>query len=144
MDKTARDLLDESRRHYEKIGFAKASVIRLGENSVAVATRAGTIKTNTLALAFRAIGLEVEPHDGFLTVRAKDGIEVLWEVLSRIAEGEMLELFNDQTNLVFEKFHPFLTRELLQLDALSSRVDSNSLQRVATEVIARSVGSDHV
>jgi len=144
MDKTARDLLDESRRHYEKIGFAKASVIRLGENSVAVATRAGTIKTNTLALALRASGLEVEPHDGFLTVRAKDGMEVLWEGLSRLAKGEDCKLFNDQTNLIFEKFHPYLTRDLLELDALSSRIDITSLQGVAKEVIARSAGPDHV
>lgn len=144
MDKTARELLDEARRHYDKIGFAKASVIRLGENSAAVATRAGTIKTNTLALAFRASGLEVEPHDGFLTVRAKDGIEVLWEGLSRLAKGEDCKLFNDQTNLIFEKFHPYLTRDLLELDALSSRIDITSLQGVAKEIIVRAVGSDHV
>lgn len=144
MDKTARDLLDEARRNYDKIGLAKASVIRLGGNSAAVATRAGTIKTNTLALACRASGLEVEPHDGFLTVRAKDSIEVLWDTLSRLANGEDCNLFSDQVNLISEKFHPYLTRELLELDALSSRIDSNSLQTVAKEVLARTIGSDCV
>ena len=136
MDKTARDLLDEARRQYDKLGFPKTSVIRIGENSAAVATRVGTVKTNTLALACRASGLEVDPHDGFLTVRAKDGIEVLWEVLSRLAKGEDCKLFTNQTNLIFEKFHPYLTRELLELDALSSRIDISSLQEVAREIIA--------
>lgn len=144
LDKTARDLLDEARRQYDKLGVAKTSVIRIGENSAAVTTRVGTVKTNTLALACRARGLEVEPHDGFLTVRAKDGIEVLWEVLSRLAKGEDCKVFTSQTNLIFEKFHPYLTRDLLELDALSSRIDINSLQEVATDILARSVGSDHV
>jgi len=136
MDKTARDLLDEARRQYEKIGFAKASVIPMGKNSAAVATRAGTIKTNTLALALRGSGFEVETHDGFLTVRSKDDTLDLGEVLDRIAEGHDCALFNDQTNLIFEKFHTHLTRELLELDALSSRLDLGSLQGLVKQMLA--------
>lgn len=135
MDEAARDLLEEGRRQYAKLGFSGSSVIQLGENSFAVATRVGTVKTNTLALALRGNGFEVESHDGFLTVRAKDDAPELDDVLARIASGEECFLFNEQTNLIFEKFHPYLTRELLELDALSSRIDRNSMQGVVKQIL---------
>lgn len=136
MDKAARDLLDEARRQYAKLGFSESPLIRLGENSFAVATRVGTVKTNTLALALRGNSFDVETHDGFLTVRAKDDAPQLGDVLARIAAGEECALFDEQTNLIFEKFHPHLTRELLELDALSSRVDQGSLKKVAEQILA--------
>ena len=59
-DKAARDLLDEARREYALPGLATASIIPLGETSFCVATRVGTVKTTTLALALRAKGFEVD------------------------------------------------------------------------------------
>lgn len=56
MDREAKALLDEARRHYMQLGFAASSVVPQGENSFAVATKAGTIKTNTLAFALRGKG----------------------------------------------------------------------------------------
>ena len=136
MDREARDLLDEARRHYEQLGFAASPVVRLGENSFAVATRVGTVNSNTLALALRGKGFGVEPHDGFLTVRARDDALDLPHTLARIATGEDCGLFNDQMNLIFEKYHPYLTRDLLEIDALSSKVDRDSLKRVAEQILA--------
>ena len=139
MDRMARDLLDEARRHYTQLGFATSPIVRLGENSFALATRVGTVKTTTLALALRAMGFEVEPHDGFLTARSKDDAPDLIETLGRIVGGEEVSLFTDQTNLIFEKFHPYLTRELLELDALSSKVDREYLKYVAEIILATGV-----
>ncbi|WP_323009809.1 DEAD/DEAH box helicase [Paracoccus sp. (in: a-proteobacteria)] len=136
MDREARDLLDEARRHYAQLGFAASSIIQLGESSYAVATRVGTVKTTTLALALRGMGFEVEPHDGFLTVRAKSKAPDLTDTFGRIASGEDFALFNDQTNLIFEKYHPYLTRDLLERDALSSKVDRDSLRGVAKMILA--------
>lgn len=135
MDRTARDLLDEARYYYVRSGFATSRILRLGENSFALATRVGTVKTTTLALALRSMGFEVETHDGFLTVRSKENASELLEPLSRIADGHDVALFNDQTNLVFGKFHPYLTRSLLKLDALSTKVDAGSLPNIAKQIL---------
>lgn len=139
MDREARALLDEARRHYMQLGFAASSVVSLGKNSFAVATKVGTIKTNTLALALRGAGFEVESHDGFLTTRARDGAPDIFYALSRIAAGKECVLFNDQTNLIFEKYHAYLTRDLLELDALSSKIDRDSLKHVAENILASGV-----
>lgn len=59
----------------------------------------------------------------------------LSSVLQGIATGGEVQLFGDQTNLMFEKFHPFLTRDLLQADALSARLDQSSLEKVCSGII---------
>lgn len=135
LDQAARDLLDEARQHYAELGFATSSISALSERSHAIATRVGTIKTTTLALALRGLGFAVETHDGFVSVVARDGTTDLSSVLQGIATGGDIELFSDQTNLIFEKFHPYLTRELLQADALSARVDQSSLGKVCSGII---------
>ena len=127
MDLTARNLLEEARRHYVQLGFKTASVVSLSETRFALATRAGTVKTNTLALALRACGFTVETFDGFLTVTSKEKEHNLHDALKRIASGATISLFDDQTNLIFEKFHSYLTRDLLELDALSAKVDAAAL-----------------
>jgi len=134
MDRTARDLLEEARRHYSQIGFATSSVVALSENRYALATRVGTVKTMTLALALRASGFMVETHDGFLTISSKDDANDLNATLKRIASGEPVGLFGVQTNLVFEKFHPYLTRDLLEMDALAIKVDKGALRGLCEQI----------
>ena len=85
------------------------------------------MKTTTLALALRSFGFSVEQYDGFLQVEAGDETPPITEVLKRIAEGEDVDLFAGAGNLLTEKFHPYLTRELLELDAISSRLEPNQL-----------------
>lgn len=138
LDTTARDLLLEARDQYAQLGFADTSIIVLSDLTAAIATRAGTVKSTTLALALRAEGYEVETHDGFLTVTSKDRIGNLHTRLTRIAEGDHKPLFGGQTNLVFEKFHPFLTRDLLEIDALSSKLDFPALPSLAESILSAS------
>ena len=138
MDREARELLDEAQRNYARLRFSASPIAQLDEQRVALATRVGTIKNTTLALALRGKGFKVESHDGFLTVCAAEDTPDLTETLSQIAAGENFALFNDQTNLIFEKYHPYLTRTLLERDALSSRVDQSSLKNVAQQILAYS------
>lgn len=135
MDQVARDLLDEARRHYAELGFATSSMSVLSDRSYAIATRVGTVKTTTLALALRGLGFAVETHDGFVSVVARDESTDLRRVLQGIATGGEAEFFDDQTNLIFEKFHSYLTRELLQADALSARIDQSSLEKVCSGIV---------
>lgn len=135
-DKAARDLLDEARREYAKLGLATRSIIPLSEQSFSVATRVGTVKTTTLALALRVKGLEVDTYDGFLTVSSKDGAVDVRDTLHAIASGEPVDLFGEQTNLIFEKFHTYLSRDLLERDALACKVDASCLPTLCQKIIS--------
>tara|TARA_R110002110_G_scaffold414126_2_gene643098 strand:- start:3458 stop:3760 length:303 start_codon:yes stop_codon:yes gene_type:complete len=94
------------------------------------------MKTTTLALALRSFGFSVEQYDGFLQVEAGEETPPLTEVLNRIGEGEDVDLFAGAGNLLTEKFHPHLTRELLELDAISSRLEPKCLESVVTALAA--------
>lgn len=134
LDRAAHDLLDEARRHYGQLGFAASSTAALSETQFAIATRVGTVKTTTLALALRSESFAVETHDGFLSVTAKDGYDDLARTIKRIASGTTIALFAAQTNLIFEKFHPYLTRTLLEMDASGARVDEGALSELCRQI----------
>jgi ATP-dependent Lhr-like helicase len=106
-------------------------------------TRVGTVKTNTLALAHRGLGFAVETHDGFVSVVTLDEVIDLKRGLQGIVTGGEVELFGDQINLIFEKFHPYLKRDLLQADALSARVDESSLKKSVVESFNICSPNDH-
>lgn len=126
-DLSAKEMLEEARFNYEQMGLAERRVVLRGEGSGFIATRAGTIKTATLALALRAFGHKVEHHDGFLEVEADEGGPPLHDALKALSEGKSVDLFSKGTNLLFEKFHPYLTPNLLAQDALSARLDAEAL-----------------
>ncbi|TPW30280.1 DEAD/DEAH box helicase [Pararhizobium mangrovi] len=136
MDSLALEMLDEARANYARIGFRKDRIVSTGERSTILATRAGTVKTTTLALALRSFGHKVEPHDGFLTINENDDGPVVTEALARLAGEEEREVFGDGANLIFEKFHPYLSRELLVKDALSSRVDLPALPKLCASLLS--------
>lgn len=130
MDANSHEMLAEARLNYAQMGFATASLVNLGEETSIIATRVGTMKTTTLALALRGFGFSVEQCDGFLQVEAGDETQPLPVVLKRIGEGEAVDLFAGAGNLLTEKFHPYLTRKLLELDAISSRLEPQKLATV--------------
>ena len=127
LDATALELLDEARGNYAQLRFDPGRIAQLGENAAVIATKTGSVRTTTLALALRANGFTVQTHDGFLEVFGKDESPQLIDALSALADGKELDLFAHSQNLLFEKFHPYLTEDLLQKDALSARLDANGL-----------------
>jgi ATP-dependent Lhr-like helicase len=137
MDANALEMLEEARLNYAQMGFANASLVNLGEETSIIATRVGTMKTTTLALALRGFRFSVEQYDGFLQVEAGDETPLLTEVLTRIGEGEVVDLFAGAGNLLTEKFHPYLTRELLELDAISSRLEPQNLASVVANLASK-------
>ena len=138
LDQTAIGMLEEARFNYAQMGFFEGRFVSHGTGSGILATRAGTMKTATLALALRSFGYKVERHDGFLEVEADDGTPPVLEALRMLSEGEQVELFPDGTNLMFEKFHPYLTPELLAQDALSARLDADALPGLCSDMIRTS------
>jgi len=130
MDAASLDLLDEARANYTQMGFRHSSTIALGEKNFVLATRKGTVKTTTLSLALRGLGFTIEQHDGFLAVVSTDRTPNLADALGRLADGANANVFPDTANLIFEKFHPYLTRDLLKQEALSSKLDLQSLPAI--------------
>lgn len=137
LDATSTRMLEEARLNYKRMGFFGNRFISRGEGSAILATRAGTMKTVTLALALRGFGYTVERHDGFLEVEADEEAPPLPEVLGSIGEGNKVDLFPGGTNLLFEKFHHYLTPELLAQDALSARLDAEALPSLCSALITR-------
>ena len=135
MDAISLDMLEEARLNCEQLGLNDNLVITLGEHTSIVATRAGTVKAATLALALKSFGFMVEQHDGFLQVEAGDGTPPLADALVKMASGEEVDLIADAGNLMSEKFHPYLSHDLLALDALSSKLAPRALSDVASRLL---------
>ena len=111
---------------------------RIGERHYLIATSVGTVRTSTLALVLRALGYSIDVYDGFLDVHYEKGIKPIDATLNTIADGapNSLEIVLPETsNLITEKFHSYLSSELLLEDALSSRLDLDALPSIAQRLL---------
>lgn len=88
-----------------------------------------------MALALRGHGFGVQPYDGFLEVFASEEAPPLRAVLEGLANGGEARIFEGGANLIFEKFHPWLTDALLRKDALSSRLDPLGLPALCRSLL---------
>ncbi len=136
LDRQAAALLAEARGNFMLAGAGVNRIIATGESNHLIATHKGSVVTNTLALALRGFGFEATTYDGFVEVRKNEADIELEDALAVIAESEELSLFDQPTNLQFEKFHPYLSTDLLQKDALSCRLDETGAIRLASEILA--------
>ena len=135
LDPMASTLLAEARSNFAQMGFAKSNVIEIAADKFIVATRCGTVKTTTLALALRSFDFTVEQHDGFLLIGTQTNGS-LDAALRVLAAGENVDLFGHAPNVMTEKFHPYLTPDLLQKDALSSRLRHGDLALLCSAILA--------
>ena len=138
LDAIALDLLEEARSNFAISGLAKRPVITYESDSHVVATRCGTIKTKTLELALISQGFHVESHDGFLIVENKTNNDTLKHTLTGLARGASIDAFKHKPNLNFEKYHRYLTTDLLKQDALSCRIDTAALQPLCKRLLTES------
>lgn len=135
LDQTAIEMLDEARANYARLRFDPGRIVQLGEREWVLATRVGSVRNTTLALALRASGFKVQTYDGFLEVDGEDGTPDVADALAKLAGGASVDLFAHEPNLLFEKFHPYLSADLLKKDALSARLDPGSLAASARSII---------
>lgn len=133
LDSVAATLLDEARHTYRAMGGER--IHQISPTAALIATRRGTVVSNTLALALQAAGFRVQLHDGFIEVFGTDATPGLREFLAEIAQGATVDIFGHDPPLNFEKFHPFLTQSLLQQDALASHVDLAALPGLCAELV---------
>ena len=133
LDETAADLLGQARRAYQDMGFHRQRIVSRGEGAWTLATRMGTAATTTLGLALRARGFSVETHDGFVELsHEKEDVEAALRTLRASSSARIVP---EKAALSFEKFHPYLNRELLILDALSSRLRPEALPKLCNKLL---------
>lgn len=138
MDATARELLVEARANFTQMRFSPGRISQIGDREWVVATGCGTVKTTTMAFALRSRGYTVQIYDGFLEVLAGKSTQPLAEALRGIADGEDTKLFAANVNLMTEKFHAYLTKHLLEIDALAIRLDEKCLPVLAETTLSDS------
>jgi ATP-dependent helicase Lhr and Lhr-like helicase len=135
LDKEAVSLLSEARESYRLLSLQSRPIVQVGYDEFILATRCGTVKNTTLSNALRSKGFTVQNHDGFLEILDVPEVLTLQSTLEEFSQAEEVDLFTHDPLLVFEKFHPYLTDDLLQKDALSQRLDQNSLRPLCRDLL---------
>ena len=138
LDRNAAELLEEARTWFARLCLREQNIVDLDERSTLLATWAGTVRTNTLALALRGHGMSVEVHDGLLDVTG-DTAEVR-EAVERLAiaappTGE--ELAHHVSAPATEKYHAYLSRDLLLEDVIASRIEAGAVPGLAERLLER-------
>ena len=134
----AEKLLKDARSEFLRLSLDRQSIYRMKEQGCLTATWAGTIKTSTLALVLQAMGYTVAAYDGFLDISWKKDVRCVEAVFEEIAGQTQISPNTLQANkgrLEIEKFHPYLSPDLLLEDAISSRIDLSALPQLASNVI---------
>lgn len=135
LDDTAGELLTDARTAFARSELGKKRIIDTGDNSALLATWCGTAKTWSLGLAFGAEGFKWSVYDGFLEIDGRDTKREVRDVLDFLRAGGTIDLSDQAAALSFEKFHPYLSRDLLLADAKSSRLNLGALPPLAGEIL---------
>lgn len=138
IDRCAADLLQSARAEFGRMDLDCKPICRIGKYRYLVATSVGTAKTSTLALVLRAFGYSAEVYDGFLDVNSEksvQSIEDTFTTLAGAAPNSLDIVLPESSNLITEKFHRYLSPDLLLEDAVSSRLDLAALPRIAQRLI---------
>ena len=145
LDEGAAGLLREARAEFRRLDLGRRPICEIGEGNYVLATWAGTVKTSSLALALRTMGYAVTIHDGFLEVgcdRLKETLPIALERIAGSGAVSFASLLGGTENLRTEKFHRYLSPELLVEDAISSRIDLDALPALACRLVAEAPKAD--
>ena len=139
LDATGAQLLEDARSEFRRLGFDRRSICHTGDSGRLVATWAGTIKTSTLSLKLKSMGFKTVDHDGFLEVEDQSSGQPLVAALEAIAEQTPDDVAGESLagleNVMSEKFHRYLSPDLLFEDATSSLVDLQAMPQLARSII---------
>ncbi len=139
LDATGAELLEDARTEFRRLGLDRRSICHTGDNGRLVATWMGTIKTSTLSLKLKSMGFKTVDHDGFLEVEEPCSGQPLVAALETLAEQTPDDVAGESLagleNVMSEKFHRYLSPDLLFEDATSSLVDLQAIPQLARSII---------
>lgn len=123
LDQEAQRLLEEARATFRRLRLDQETIVSDAGGTLTMLTWKGTVSTLRAALAIRAEGFSAEPRDAMVVLGANNADRTALEAVCRSLDGlvdpDPHDLAEHLEPLAMEKFHPFLTRELLVDDAAS-------------------------
>ena len=139
LDTEAASILERARSEFKRMGLQHRSICNTGERNAIIATWAGTVKTSSLALQLQAMGHTVTTFDGFLDIHEnnRQSAESALEEIAKSKTKLGSDLLFGMKNMMTEKYHCFLSDDLLIEDAISSRVDLSALPELAGRIIGK-------
>ena len=138
LDASARTLLAEGRNAFRRFGLHRRSLLRVGNDETLIFPWQGSATTETLALALVGKGLVAAPRC-HVTIEVKAGIERVRESLQALATEpapNAIALAGFVHNLVRDKYHPYLSKRLLQIDVAHGRIAADRVPGLANELLA--------
>ena len=143
LDQAARDLLAEGRQAFRRYRLDRTFLLPMDRETTLVFPWCGSVVTESLTLALISEGLRASPRHVIIEVREGES-EVLAALkeISDDAAPEPSELADYMQNLVREKYHPYLSRPLLVLDAAAGRVSAEDIPVLAQKLAARATDDD--
>ena len=138
IDGVAARLLERARSEFLHLRLDSRSICEVGEKSALVATWAGTVKTYTLALLLKNMGYGATVHHGFLEVenRTTDlSVESALRDISRSPTDLSRTSLPGLEERMSEKFHCYLSSDLLYEDAVTSVVDLAAMPQLTEDII---------
>lgn len=138
LDKSAARLLEDARSEFRRLGFAQQPIYKTGKRNYLIAVWAGTVKTSTLALVLRSMGYMTAVYPGFLDISHGADVQPVESALEKIASSAPAsadEVLSGGENFITEKFHRYLSPDLLLEDVASNRIDLAALPALTRSVI---------
>ena len=138
LDETAQDLLKSARNQYQNLHLEQYPITKIDNGNFLVATWTGTIKNNTLALLLKAWNYETSDHAGILEVstnQTDDTVEDALQEISQMDQPEIENILSQNDPLEREKYHPYLSPDLLFKDALTSYLDPAAMPALASKLL---------
>lgn len=142
LDQTARDLLQEGRVAFHRLGLDKRRLVPLDGRETLLALWSGTAKVHSLALALNALGVVTETYDGLIA--AKSSHDDLRTILAELAHGPALtdDEFTGRISLPrTEKYHTYLPCDLLFADISTSRLERDAVPGLAACLLEESIAA---
>lgn len=138
IDERAKSLLVEGREEFARRGLGTTGLIEHGEDTV-VFPWAGDRAMNTLLVALRARGLQASMDGvaiGVSGARA-DTVRGHLAAMAQDRPPDPLALAASVADKVREKYHPYLTEDLLCADYASAYLDTHSAWQALRRLVAR-------
>ena len=139
LDDAACNMLSEGCEAFFRLGLDRSSVLAVENEKTLVFAWRGTVVTESLALALTSLGLKASPRHIAIEVNASrdEVMKALGEIGSHLPP-DAVELAEYMQNLLRAKYHPYLNRQLLALDAASERIAVDDLPGLAKELSSAS------
>lgn len=136
LDERARDLLDEARVHFARLGLAERSIVEFG-NETLWFPWIGDRVMNTLVVHLHALGVGAGRDGIAISVRDVSAADLrrLLKAASARGPADSLALAASVSNKVLEKHDVFLRPELLDLDYAAKRLDVRGAHAAATSAV---------